>query len=147
MPFNDFLNMRELVGGNLTNLNVDPVRYFSICYRELAEREIGLQVDMQEEEAMWEATLREQPTAVQVAVNETIEKLKKDLHHARRQRRNPYKLLNQIRYRLGTLRSRFVSRSTPLPTTIRQSFPSIHAAIEWEAQQAYNQVSNSHPSL
>jgi Glycosyl transferase family 2 len=136
---NDFLRMRSLVGGNLAALNPDPVRYFVMCYQEIAEREIGLRVDMREEERVWTATLRTQPSAIQNQVEQVIAQSRVNLQNTRRKAQFPFSWLQQARFRLGTLRHRLFAASPP-PVT--QQFSTTEDAIEWEAGQEYNRVFN-----
>jgi hypothetical protein len=64
---NDFLHVRDTIGGNLAGVELCLPDYFVLCYQDIA-RGTYLGVDMSEELVAWERALRDQDADVQQEV-------------------------------------------------------------------------------
>jgi len=72
--YNDVLNIREKLGGNLASHNLDIPAYFGVLYDEIQERAYRNHQDMTDELGEWQQSLKQQPNEIQQLVfNEQAE--------------------------------------------------------------------------
>jgi len=141
LVYNDFLKVRDLVGGNLSGFDLDNVNYFVQCYEDIAEAVGKYGVEMSHEEAEWSRSLRAQDSIIRSSVEEAVEPIKQRLRQklelARRGLvRQRAKALAK-RVGLGKLR-RLAANRKEAPAN--GGFPDILSAIEWEERQSQSQT-------
>ncbi|MFN8371931.1 MAG: NAD-dependent epimerase/dehydratase family protein [Anaerolineae bacterium] len=131
LVFNDFLRVREIMGGNLNGAPFDLTTYFTLAFEEIVRRS-NWGVDMSHEETLWNAVLNQQSAEVHAAVKQAI----KPYQHARLQHQRDLllhkvgikRVMGKIQYMLGT------SASTP---ALSPTFPNILSAVDWAARGEY----------
>jgi hypothetical protein len=134
MVYNDFLNVRDLVGGNLAKVPFDIVPYFAACMEDLVWRE-KLGVDMSDEQKAWDAAFEQQPRQIKEAIRVAI---KGHLQQRAEYRRNQLllktgaaRVIQKIQYMMG--------KSLVLPP-ISPTFPNMFAALDWAATGDYQGI-------
>jgi glycosyltransferase involved in cell wall biosynthesis len=135
--FNDFMKIRDLVGGNLATVSVDFVGYFTTCFDEMVRR-IKMGVDMSFEESEWNRAFDKQPANIQAAIRQAIKPLL-------RQRADYHRdlTLRKIGWtRVSGKIQQITGKSAPLLKAIQSvpTFPDVLAAVEWEARGEYKGV-------
>jgi hypothetical protein len=133
--YNDFLRIRDLVGGNLAGFDLDLVNYFAQCYSDIAEARGKYGVDVAPEEAAWELALQEQDSYIQSEVRRTTKVMQEALRNRlATARKNRIKgRAKAIARRVGLQkwrRSMKGEEEQPQP-----AFSDILSAIEWEERQ------------
>ena len=133
LVYNDFLRIRDLVGGNLSKFDLDLVNYFVQCYEDIAEARGKYGVDMLPEETAWKETLRSEDATIQARVKIAVDPIREELgRRLSRARRSQIK--NQARVigrRLGLNKLKRSTRPKQQGSS-SQTFPDILSAIEWE---------------
>lgn len=121
MLYNDFMRVRETVGGNLSQYTLSPVVYFVNCYLYLQQIHC-LRVDMRAELDAWEAALNQQPDDVQAEVRQALPPIRRHWQLIGLRERVLYQWLRRAAVPIKK------GRVSPV-------FPDILAALAWEEQQ------------
>jgi hypothetical protein len=134
--YNDFLNVRNLVGQNLHPHTLDLENYFVQCYRDIADGIAGYKIDMSREMTAWNAALQDQKPNIQAAVKKAISPIMKDMRIGLR-RAAYYKMRSRSisfgkRLGLGKLKALIKPKDESNEQT---GFPNILAAVEWDEMQ------------
>ncbi len=144
---NDFVNVRDRVGGNLVAYEYPLVEYFSRCYNDIVQNTLA-GVDMSAETVEWEKALNAQERHVQQEVTAIISPLQAEVRK-HRQKVRIKNLRSTIRRPLATagkkvglhkLRDWLTSSHSSTPKPSAPIFPDIWAALKWEEEQAASQT-------
>ncbi len=139
--YNDYINLRDQLGGHLTDVPFDAAQYFVVCFDEIIRREL-MGVDMSEEEALWRHALEQQPTAVQASVRHAIKPhIRQRAEHRRAvfmQKTGMKRVIGKVQQITG-LSAAALAAANSVPT-----FPDVLAAVDWEARGEYRGVFAQH---
>jgi hypothetical protein len=125
MVYNDFLNVRDWVGGNLTKVPFDMVAYFAACMDDLVWRE-KLGVDMSDEQKAWDDAFEQQPPDVQKAIRVAIKKHERERAEYRRSQLLRKMGVARVIYKIQHTMGKDLSARPISPT-----FPSVFDAVDW----------------